>query len=112
MRWPGLWPGVEQHLDVEARETQRLAARERVLGYVALERAEPRRCAERDVLEHRALDLGAVHRRAGRPCERGDRADVVEVAVGDEDRLDLYAELLDCAQQPLGLVAGIDEHGP
>ena len=40
----------------------------------------------------RALDLRAVHGGAGRARQRRDGADVVEVAVGDEDRLDLHAE--------------------
>ncbi len=60
----------------------------------------------------RALDLRAVDRRAGRPRDRRDGADVVEVAVGDEDRLDLDAQLLHGREQPLGLLAGIDDHRP
>ena len=36
--------------------------------------------------EHRRLDLGDVHRRAGRLGEVGDRADVVVVRVGEQDR--------------------------
>ena len=34
------------------------------------------------------LELGAVHRRAGGLRDRRDRADVVEVGVGEQDRLD------------------------
>jgi hypothetical protein len=41
--------------------------------------------------------------------QRGDRTDVVEVRVGDEDRLDVEVELVDWAGEPVGLVAGIDQ---
>ena len=41
---------------------------------------------------------------------RRHRADVVEVRVGEEDRLDLLdPERVDRLEQPLGLVAGIDD---
>ena len=42
-----------------------------------------------DVGQHRALDLAHVDGRAGLARHRRDRADVVEVGVGEEDRLDL-----------------------
>ena len=97
------------HLDVQAGELQVLAAGEDVLGLVALERPEPGRHPAHDVGQHRPLDRRAVDRRAGGPRERRDRADVVEVAVGDEDRLDLDAERLDGLEQALGLVARVDQ---
>ena len=53
------------------------------------------------------LELRAVHGRAGRPRHRRHRADVVEVSVGEQDRLDgRDPERLERAEQPLGLVAG------
>ena len=91
-------------------EAQRLAPGERLLGLVALERAEPGRAPSADVCEHGALDLRAVDGSARGARQRRDRADVVEVAVRDQDRLDLHAELLDRAQQALGLLAGVDHH--
>ena len=54
----------------------------------------------------------AVDRRAGRRGHRRDGADVVEVAVGDEDRLDLAARRLDRGEDPLGLLAGVDDQQP
>ena len=39
---PGLWPGREEHVDLEAGQLEPLAAVERVLGVVGLERAEAR----------------------------------------------------------------------
>ena len=104
----GAVAGREEHLDVQAGEPQPLAAGERVLGLVALERAEPGRHPAHDVGEHRALDLRAVDGRAGGARDGRDRADVVEVAVRDQDRLDLHAERLDALEQPLGLLAGVD----
>ena len=90
MTWPGLWPGVKIDVELEPGELQRLAAGDGLVGVVALERAEARPGDEGvDVGEHRHLDLGAVDRRPGRPRQRGDGADVVEVGVGEEDRLDL-----------------------
>jgi hypothetical protein len=36
-------------------------------------------------------------------------SDVIEVAVGDEDRLDVDAERVNRLRQALGLVAGVDQ---
>ena len=109
--WPGLWPGVKMHLDVEAGQAQPLAAGERVLGLVALERPEPGG-TQRMMSASTGRSISGQY--TGAPvarATRGDGADVVEVAVGDEDRVDLHAERLDRREQPLGLVAGIDDHG-
>ena len=100
--------GREEHLDVDAGERELLTAGEGDVGLVALERAEPGRHPAHDVGEHRTLDLRAVDGRAGGARERRDGADVVEVAVRDQDRLDLDAERLDRLDQTLGLIAGID----
>ena len=54
----------------------------------------------------------AVDRRAGRGGHRRDGADVVEVAVGEEDRLDLRPARLDRGEDPLGLLAGVDDEHP
>ena len=55
---------------------------------------------------------GHVHRGAGRPGHRRDRADVVEVRVGDQDRLDRLDP--EAARAPpssrSGLVARVDDH--
>ena len=73
-----------------------LAAGDGLVGVVALVRAESRpRDVAHDVGEHRDLELRAVDRRAGGARERRDGADVVEVRVGEQDRLDRDAELLD-----------------
>ncbi len=82
----------------------------RVLGLVALERPEPGRHPAHDVGEQRALDLRAVHGRAGGARDRRDGADVVEVAVREQDRLDLHAERVDRGEQALGLIARVDDH--
>ena len=55
------------------------------------------------------LELGAVDGRAGGPGDRRDGADVVEVGVGDEDRVDPDPELVDHVQDPLGLLARVDD---
>ncbi len=100
----------EQHVDVESGDAQMLAARERVIGLVALVGAEALEGHEaHDVGQDGAFDLGAVDRSPGRAGERRDGADVVEVTVRDQDRLDLDAELVDRAPQAIGLLAGIDQ---
>ena len=55
-----------------------------------------------------ALDLRAVDRRAGGARDRRDGADVVEVRVREQDRLELDAELVDRAEQLVGLLARVD----
>ena len=45
----------------------------------------------------------------GRAGHRRDRADVVEVGVGEQDRLDGRAELLDRGEDAVGLVARVDD---
>ena len=92
MTWPGLWPGREHDLEVDSREAQPLAAGDRVLGLIALKRTEAGRHPAHDVREHRPLDLRAEDLRAGGARDRRDGADVVEVAVRDQDRLDLDAQ--------------------
>ena len=51
----------------------------------------------------------AVDRRAGRRGDRRDGADVVEVAVGEQDRLDLAPISLDRGEDPLRLLTGVDD---
>ncbi len=102
--------GSREDLDAEIGELQRLAAGERVLRLVALEGAEAGRRVAHDVLEHRAFELGAVDRRAALPRDRRDGADVIEVAVGDEDRVELDVERAHRTEQPLGFFARVDEH--
>ncbi len=106
----GAVSGREDHVELQAGETEALAAADGVLGLVALERPEPGRHPAHDVGQQRPLDLGAVDGRAGRAGHRRDRADVVEVAVREEDRLDLDVQRVDRLQQPLGLIAGVDDH--
>ena len=48
--------------------------------------------------------------RAGGARDGRDRADVIEVTVGDQDRLDLDPERVGGREQPLGLIAGVDDH--
>ena len=86
---------------------------DRLVGLVALVGAEPLPGDEgHDVGEDRDLDLRAVDRRAGRLRHRGDGADVVEVAVGEEDRLDAHPHLLDRGEDALGLLARVDDQRP
>ena len=104
--------GREDHVDVEARELQLLAALDRLLGIPGLERAEARPRDEAvDVGEHHLLDLGNPDLRAGRLRDRSHGSDVVEVRVRQQDRLEVEAELLDRAEQPRRLLAGVDDHG-
>ena len=103
----------EQHVDLEARQLEPLAAPQHLIGLVALVGPDPReRDVAHDVGQHRALDLAHVNGRAGLARHRRDRADVVEVGVGEEDRLDLEAEVTDRRQDAFGLVARIEDHGP
>ena len=62
-----------------------------------------------EIGEHASLDLRAVHGGPRGPRHAGDRADVVKVAVGYEDRLDLHAQRASAGEQPLVLLAGIDD---
>ena len=98
----------EQHLDVHVRELQPLAALDRVLGLPAFKRAEARHRPFHDVRKHAKLDLGAVHGRACGSRDRRHRADVVEMAVGDQDRLDLDAKRRGSIEQALRLFARVD----
>ena len=103
----------EDDVELEPGQLQRLAAGDGLVGLVALVGAEALPGDEgHDVGEHRHLDLGAVDRRAGRRGHRRDGADVVEVAVGEQDRLDLGADLLDRGEDPLGLLARVDDQRP
>jgi hypothetical protein len=102
-----------EDLDVEPGEVEALAAGDGLVGLVALIRPEPRPGHEaHDVGQHRDLDLGAVHRGPGRRGHRRHRPDVVEVTVGDEDRVDPHPELLDRAEDAVGLLAGVDDQPP
>jgi hypothetical protein len=106
-------PGREQHVDLHPGELQPLAAGDRVVGVVGLERAEPGpRHVAHDVGEHGHLELGAPDLRPGRAGQRRDRADVVEVRVGEQDRGDVDLELVDRLDQALGLVARVDHERP
>ena len=66
-------------------EVERLVAREEDLRRVRAQ-ADARRHVVVHVLEEDALVLGHVHGRAGSLGEVGDAAEVIPVAVGDEDR--------------------------
>jgi hypothetical protein len=102
-------PGREDHVEVEPREAEPLAALERLLRVIRLERAVAREHVAVDVLEDRDLELRAVHGRAGVARELRDRPDVVEVRVGEQDRLDGLLELRD---QAVALVPGVDHDRP
>jgi hypothetical protein len=105
--------GNEVDLELQVRQLQRLAALDRMVGLVALERTETGiRHVGHDVGQHLGLELRAVHRSARRPGDRRDRADVIEVAMGQQDRLNRVD--LECAQRlqnPLGLVTRVHDHG-
>jgi hypothetical protein len=104
--------GGEDHIDLHARQLEPLAAADGVVGLVALEGAEARpgdECV--DIGEHRRLYLGAPDGRARRLGDRGNRADVVEVRVGQEDSVDRHPQLLRGTEDPLGLIPGVDDEG-
>ena len=103
----------EDHVEREPGQLKRLAAGDCLVGVVALERAEAGpRYVVHDVREHACLELRAVDRRTCRLRHRRDRADVVEVRVREEDRVELGdAEGVDRRQQLVGLLAGVDDHG-
>ena len=106
----GAVAGREDHVQRQPRELQGLSPADQLVRVVALERPEARVGDEgHDVGEDRRLDLGAVDRGFGRGGDRRHGADVVEVAVGDENRLDAGSGLLDGGEDPLGLVAGVDD---
>ena len=90
---------------------RRLAAADGVLGLVVLEGPEAGWHPAHHVGEQGALDLGAVDGSAGGARDGRDCADVVEVAVREQDRLDPHAERVDRLEQALGLIAGVDDHG-
>ena len=78
------------HVDVEARELQPLAARDGLLRLPRLVRAEalPRDVAH-DVREDVRLEHRAVDGRAGGARDGRDGADVVEVRVREQDRVEV-----------------------
>src|SRR3954454_122184 len=102
--------GRRDHVERETGELERVAAGDAVLRRVRLERPEagPAHVVV-DVLEDLDLARRAVDGRARVLRHRGDGADVVEVAVRDQDRLDPDVALGDLALQALGLLAGIDQ---
>ena len=105
--------GRVHDVDLEARELEPLPAADRMIRLVALVRPESRpRDEAHDVREHRDLDLRAPDRRLGGAGERRHRADVVEVAMRDEDRFDLEPEVVDRIEDAIGVVAGIDHDRP
>src|SRR6202021_2552601 len=109
----GAVTGGEEDVQGEPGELELIPARDSVIGVVALEGPKPGPgYVVHDVREHYGFELGAVDGRAGGLGDRSNGSDVVEVGVGEEDRLDLDAELLRRSEQPLGLVARIDDHGP
>ena len=109
----GAVSGREDDVELEPRQLERLAAANHLVGFVALERPEPLPGDEgHDVGEDRDLDLRAVDRGPGGSRHRRHRADVVEVAMGDEDRLDRRPRRLDRRQDPLRLLTGIDDQQP
>ena len=89
MTWPGLWPGVKRTSISSPASSRVLAAVDGVVGVVAFVRADagPRHVGH-DVGEDRHLDFRAVDRCSGRPGDRRDRPDVIEVAVGEQDRFE------------------------
>ena len=108
----GAVPGREQHVDLEAGERQRLPARDGVLGVVGLVRAELRiRHVGHEVGEQVGLGLRAPDLRARRARHGSDRADVIEVAVGEEDRLERDAGLLDGRDEARRLLPRVDHDG-
>ena len=104
--------GGEEHIDVEAGDLEVLAAGQRLVGVVALVGADAGdRGPGHDVGEHRHLELRAVDGRARRLGHRGDGADVIDVRVSQQDRLDVEPELVDRGEQARSFVARVDHDG-
>jgi hypothetical protein len=105
--------GREDDVERQPGELERLAAGDGVLGIPRLVGTEARpRDEGHDVLQDRDLELRAVHRRARRPRDRRDSPDVVEVRVGQQDRVELDARVLDRPQQARRLLARVDHDRP
>jgi hypothetical protein len=99
----------EDDVELQPGQLQGLAAGHGLVGVVALVGAEPGPGDEgHDVGEDRHLEPRAVDGRPGRRRHRRDGADVVEVAVGEQDRLDL-AHRTGGGEDPLRLLAGVDD---
>ena len=108
----GAVSGREDDVDVKPGQLEVLPADEQLVGVVALEAGEPEPAHRGvDVGEDVALERRAVDRRSRCVRERGHRADVVDVRVRDQDRLDPRAQRADLRDQALGLIARVDQHG-
>ena len=106
---PGAVAGGEDDVELESGQLQHLAAGHGLVGLVALVWAETLPGDEsHDVGEHGDLDDRAVDRGAGCGGDRGDGADVVEVAVGEQDCLD-RPDRAGGGEDPLCLLTGIDD---
>ena len=99
----GAVAGGEDDVDLEARRARGVSPpATRLVGVVALVRAEPGPGTNAMMSASTGdLELGAVDRSAGRLGDRGDGADVVEVGVGEQDRLDLDARARRRGEDPL-----------
>jgi hypothetical protein len=104
----------ERDLELEAREVQRLTAADGLVCVVVLEGTKARQAhVAVDVGEDVGLELRAVHGGAGGAGHGCDGADVVEVRVSEQDRLDgADAQRLERSDEAVGLIAGIDHHRP
>lgn len=100
------------HLEVQSTKRKRFPIREPGIGRRRwLERNAVHRCCLRAALVEGYLVLVDVNRNGKLPPNRGDSSDMIEVAVRQPDRFEAKPALLDCLQQPLAIVTGIDDRG-
>ena len=92
----------ERDGEVDPGQAHRLAAVEQVLGRVR---------SARKLAEQIGLAGGHPYVDAGLARNRGDPAQVVDVAMGHEHTSGRPAALLELAHHPVGRVAGVDHDG-
>ena len=100
--------GNSKRVERDARELERLVPCEADVGRVRAQ-ADTGRDEAVDVLEQRSLVLGHVHRRAGSLGQIGDAAEVVPVAVRDQDRHALRPRARQLEAKLRRVSAGIDD---
>src|SRR6266511_4370330 len=100
--------GYAQRLERDPGQLERLAALEQDVRRIGPE-LHPRRYEAVDVLEQRLLLLGHVHRCAGFLGQVGNAAEVVPVAVRDQNRGALGAHPDKLEPQARSLTTGIDD---
>ena len=98
--WPGLWPGVKSTSISKPASSSRSPPSSVCSASHDSKGPKPGQGTKRvDVGQHEGLGLGHPHLGAGGPGHRRHRAHVVEVRVGEQDAVELHAQLVDRAEQ-------------